>query len=207
MDAFLFATAHCQFGSRWADEACLFSNLRADTYCRIVKGVLARMAPSMLEILVWGMSKFMYELQFENKKFRHFPKAFVAVDATVQEATAWGSTFEAKKRIFSKEHKSYCLKAEVGVQPTGLANHVSGFCLGAVHDMTLFCNRLEGHTKLLKKAQQDAEIINARHLHASYPVQWAMLLNKGYNGASKLLRGIMPYKQMRPLSVDELEFN
>ena len=73
----------------------------------------------MIEIFVNAAFKTMSELVASGNTFQHNSDALYAVDATVQESTKRGGLNDAAKPMFSRKHKAYCLKTEIGIQPTG----------------------------------------------------------------------------------------
>ena len=84
MDAFLFTIAHCQYGSRWADESRSVSDMRPDGYRALVVNVLKHMSSAMVEIFADSAFKSMSDLVASGQTFGHNPHALYVADATVQ---------------------------------------------------------------------------------------------------------------------------
>ena len=169
-----------------------------DGYRALVVNVLKHMSSAMVEIFFDGAFKSMSDLVTSRQTFGHNPHALYVADATVQECTKRGGLYDATKPMFSGKHKAYYLKTEVEVQPSGQAIYVTPHWLGSVHDMTIFRSQQSRHVQLMTKSANKIENIpDLGPMNQKYPNQWSILLDKGYDGASSLVRTITPKKYAR----------
>ena len=90
----------------------------------------------------------------------------------------------------------YRFKTEVAVGPDGQACYVSIPYPGSVHDMKIFCNHIDKHLERLEKGpSNDREIDSLTIDSVGEAKMWAALMDRGYQGASKLGRFITPRKR------------
>ena len=103
----------------------------------------------------------------------------------------------------------YGLKVEASVVYPGVCIDVSPCSVGSTSDFTIFTQRLELHQSFLKKTEN--ENLHEDHGEGSqnYPKMWAVLVDKGYQGAMSLLRAIHPKKKPAggELSREDVERN
>ncbi len=87
----------------------------------------------------------------------------------------------------------YGYKTEVSVAPTGLAIDATAHKPGSVSDLVIFQGNLDFHKgALLKEDDDDGD---TGLLSTKYPGSWAVLLDKGYQGAQQYVRAIIPKKK------------
>lgn len=127
-------------------------------------------------------------------KFDDYPEVGLVIDVTFQTRTRPKMLFKEAQYYFSGKHSSYGYKTEVAHLPNGLAVFVSDFYAGSVHDFTIFKDNLEIYKTFLQKIGSDHKIEDKGELKDKYPKSWALLVDKGYQGASDLMRAIVPKK-------------
>ncbi len=111
------------------------------------------------------------------------------------------------KLYFSGKHKLYGYKTEISVAPTGHVIDVTAHKPGIVSDLVIFQGNLDFHKGALVKEQDDD--CDTGVLSTNYPDSWAVLLDKGYQGAQEYVRAIIPKKKPhgRLLTLDDKTFN
>ncbi|RHY33102.1 hypothetical protein DYB32_001845, partial [Aphanomyces invadans] len=153
----------------------------------------------------WSMD----QLVASGQRFAHFPAALYSVDVTFQPTYAPAGSFREKKLFYSKKHGQYGLKVEASVLPTGFAFHVSTAVPGSVLDIAIFEANEEFHAQKMRKTDKERDMRDDGPLVDVYPLEWAILADKGYQGLQRRLRAITPTK--RPpgglLSMSEMENN
>ena len=113
------------------------------------------------------------------------------------------------KPHFSGKHHLYGYKMELSIRVNGLAALCSKHYPGAVHDIQIFQDRIATHKKRLLKHDDDKDIAESDLGSAEYPTYWAILADKGYEGADEMTRAITPYKKpiRGVLSAEKEDFN
>jgi len=101
---------------------------------------------------------------------------------------------------FSAKHKLYGFKIECSVAPPGVAVDVSAHTPGSSSDLTIMLDRLHIHRQLLRKEEDSVPDLGAEP--TQFPNMWAVLVDKGYQGAGRVLRTIQPKKQPRGGTLD-----
>ena len=93
--------------------------------------------------------------------------------------------------------------------PTGQAINCSKHYPGAVSDIVIFYENLDFHEEALRKKGSETNIVDDGLLVNDHEDQWAVLVDKGYQGAAKWVRAIHPKKKQphRMLSLDDTRFN
>ena len=89
----------------------------------------------------------------------------------------------------------YGLKTEFSILPNGIAVFASPSYPGSRADLDIFKAHIQQHRAILRKRASEHEIPDAYKLYEKYPDLWAVLVDKGYYGATKLVRAIHPKKK------------
>ncbi|KAG2793296.1 hypothetical protein PC116_g27661 [Phytophthora cactorum] len=103
----------------------------------------------------------------------------------------------SKKFYFLAKHKPYGFKIECSVAPPGVAVDVSDHSPGSTSDLMMMLDRLSIHRQMLRK--EGPEIGGEP---TQFPQMWTTLVDKGYQGAGRVLRTIQPKKQSRGGTLD-----
>ncbi len=124
-----------------------------------------------------------------------------------QQANRPSGTLLEGKLYFSGKHKLYGYKTEVSVAPTGHAIDVTAHKPGSISDLVIFQGNLDFHKQALTKHDDDDQD-NGLH-SVRYPDNWAVLLDKGYQGAQQYVRAIIPKKKPhgKLLTIEEENWN
>ena len=123
-----------------------------------------------------------------------YPEVALVVDVTFQMRTRPKMLFRDAQYYFSGKHHAYGYKTEVAHLPNGLAVFVGDTYAGSVHDFTIFKDNIEIYEKFLEKKGSDMNVNDQGELKDKYPKHWALLADKGYQGASEKIRAILPSK-------------
>ena len=144
-----------------------------------------------------------------NKLFKNQPHALYATDVTFQQTNRPSGNHQESKFMFSAKHKLYGYKMEVLVFPSGLAACASAHRAGSVSDLAIFREMYDFHKTATEKGMDQLTIPDHGPLRGNYPNLWAILTDKGYQGAADDL-GVLYPKKKKPhkmLSVNEEEGN
>ena len=124
-----------------------------------------------------------------------------------------GVSFERQrsrgKKYFIGKHKLYGYKVEVEVRPDGIAIGRTDNYAGSVSDFDIFKENIRFHKRRFKKSREEREQTDI-NLHAGqWRADWALLVDKEYQGALEICRAIHPKKkpQNGRLTIDEEQFN
>ena len=132
-----------------------------------------------------------------GQTFEKFPYALYAHDVKFQVAYRPGGRFDEQKRYFSGKHKLYGYKIDCSVVPPGVAVHVSKHYTGSISDLSIVLDNMEIHKQMLKKTEEERASADYGELHDKFRNEWALLVDKGYEGLSQRLRAIQPKKKPR----------
>jgi hypothetical protein len=135
-----------------------------------------------------------------------FPEVALITDATVYPVFRPGGDFDMAKKFYCGKHHFYCVKQEVTINRKGLAVLFSPAVQGTDHDFEVFKNRVQIHKDALKKLNPVPHGIQAPVDPLGGQSTWGEMLDKGYEGASRLLRAITP-KKGNDLTQAETESN
>ena len=97
--------------------------------------------------------------------------------------------------MFSAKHKLYGYKMEVSVFSSGLAACASAHRAGSVSDLTIFREMYDFHKTATEKGMDQLIIPDHGPLRGKYPNLWAILTDKGYQGAADDLRVLYPKRK------------
>ncbi|OWY99315.1 LOW QUALITY PROTEIN: hypothetical protein PHMEG_00029695 [Phytophthora megakarya] len=136
----------------------------------------------------------------EGNTFSNYLHALYATDVKFQPAYRPTGRFTEQKVYFSAKHKLYGFKIECSVAPPGVAVDVSDHAAGSRSDITMMLDRLSIHRQMLKK--EDDSVPELGGEPSQFPQMWGVLVDKGYQGAGRVLRTIQPRKQPRGGTLD-----
>jgi hypothetical protein len=155
-----------------------------------------RTLEKIVELLTNELIQIVYkdEQVKKNIGLEDYPEVGLVVDVTFQMRTRPKMLFKEAQYYFSGKHHAYGYKTEVAHLPNGLAIFISDTYAGSVHDFTIFKDNLEIYEKFLEKKGLDMNVNDQGELKDKYPKHWALLADKGYQGASEKIRAILPSK-------------
>ena len=134
----------------------------------------------------------MLTLQEHGKTFKNYKYARYATDVTFQQSNRPTGNMQEGKKYFSGKHKLYGYKTEVSVLRIGLAINYTAHYPGSVSDIDIFKNNINFHKKALIK---EFTVDDFGELSVEFPLYWAILLDKGYQGIKEFIRAIHPKKK------------
>lgn len=195
-DVLFMTLATLKHGGHWEFMGRMFG-IKGPTFERMVLRFITMLSPVIQDRFVakaaseWDMDK----LHEAEKTFTSFKCARYATDVTFQQALRpSGNIFEGK-RYFSGKHKLYGYKCDFSVLPNGLAVCVSDHYPGSVSDLEIFQRMRPKHEVLSRKADRDSSIQDFDPLRMEHPGKWAIICDKGYEGAQEFMRTIRPKKK------------
>ncbi len=97
----------------------------------------------------------------------------------------------------------YGYKTEVSVALTGLAIDTTDHKPGNISDLVIFQVNLQCHQEGLIKYGEDADLPDPS-TSTKFPDSWAVLMDKGYQGAQQQICGIIPKKLMANFSQSKM---
>ncbi|RHY68737.1 hypothetical protein DYB34_009084 [Aphanomyces astaci] len=180
---------HC---GNWDIVAQTFRTTVA-TFEKRVMSFIEVMHPYLLRKYVHGMaSKWsMHELAANGTRFEHYPYARYATDVTFQQTNVPVGSYAEKKLYYSGKHHLYGHKVEVSVLPNGLAINCTSYHKGSVSDKAIFDDNLDFHRTNLTKHPSEMEMTDT----GGHVEQWAVLVDKGYQGIQHEVRAVLPTKK------------
>jgi len=195
-DAIFMILAVAKHGDHWDMLARTFQ-MKAPTFERIITKFLEMLYEEVNEKFVldiadkWTMRRVLNcGVAFKTHKYARY-----ATDVTFQQANRPSGNMEEGKRYYSGKHKLYGYKVEVSVLPVGFAIASSNHHAGSRSDIDIF-HRMEAvHTRLLNKSDNDRDIADIGPGSEKYPNSWAVIADKGYQGAKEFIRTICPKKK------------
>ncbi|ETV71331.1 hypothetical protein H257_13458 [Aphanomyces astaci] len=132
----------------------------------------------------------MSELRAQDHTFGNNPYALYATDVKFQPTERPAGRHGEAKPYFSAKHKLYGLKIEASVSPQGRLVDMSEAHRGAVADLTIMRSRIDQHVGALAKSDNKLSILDHGEQVDTYPGMRALLVDKGYYGASVDVRTI-----------------
>ena len=209
-DVFFMALYTLKGGRHWDYMGCMF-RIKWSVFQSMVKTFLILISEELYEGMVVEQRRrnTMRHFSAANKLFKHHPHALYATDVTFQQTNRPSGNHQESKSMFSVKHKLYGYNMEISVFPTGLAACASAHRRGSVSDLTIFNEMYEFHKTATEKAMDDLSIPDHGPLRSKYPNLWAVLADKGYQGAADELR-VLYLKKKKPhkmLSVDDEQDN
>ncbi|POM79802.1 Lamin-like protein, partial [Phytophthora palmivora] len=91
----------------------------------------------------------------------------------------------------------YGYKLECSVAYPGVAIDLSPHEPGSKSDLTMFLDRKAVHMDMLQKTMEELEIEDNGEGGAQHPLQWGVLVDKGYQGSEGSIRTIQPKRKPR----------
>ena len=137
----------------------------------------------------WSMKT----LSENYKLFKKYLMARYATDVTFHPSSRPSGSLEEGKKYFSGKHKLCGYKVEVSITLNGFAICSNLHEPGLVSDWVIFRDMQWFHERALHK--KEATIEDSGPLEEEYLGQWAILADKGYQGAAKICRVIHPKRK------------
>ena len=137
----------------------------------------------------------MKELHANGHVFKNYPMARYATDVTFQPAFRPSGSVEEGKRYYSGKHKLYGFKVEVSVTPNGFGVGSRMHEPGSFSDLVIFQEMQWFHRRTQRKKSDEMDMADSGPLAERYPNQWAVLADKGYQGAGVFCRIIHPKRK------------
>lgn len=204
-DVFLMVLTVAKFAGKWDFLAHLFK-MKTPSFEKLVLKFLEIIAPTMYDSQVKDVAS--SASISTGASFQYFPHAKYATDVTFQHTNRPSGNHEESKSYFSGKHRLYGYKCEVSVLPSGLAIGFTKHYAGSISDIDILHRNIRFHRwAAKKKAAEDME--DNGDSSEEYPTQWAILVDKGYQGGEEFLRVIHPVKKPKGkmLTVHEQEYN
>ncbi|OWZ00758.1 hypothetical protein PHMEG_00027983 [Phytophthora megakarya] len=132
--------------------------------------------------------------------FSNYPHALYATDVKFQTTYRPTGRFTEQKVYFSAKHNLYGFKIECSVAPPGVVVDVSDHAPGSRSDLTMMFDWLSIDRQMLKK--EDDSVPELGGEPSQFSQMWGVLVDKGYQGAGRILRTIQPQKQPRGGTLD-----
>ncbi|ETV78023.1 hypothetical protein H257_08240 [Aphanomyces astaci] len=104
-------------------------------------------------------------------------------------------SYAEKKLFYSGRHHLYGHKVEASVFPNGFAINCTSYYKGSVSDKTIFDENLDFHAANLCKEATDMDLADADGLGPDRELRWAVLVDKGYQGAQRNVRAVLQLKK------------
>ncbi|OWZ03843.1 hypothetical protein PHMEG_00024360 [Phytophthora megakarya] len=200
----LAALKHC--GS-WDTMSGMFE-MDSSPFQKMVKKFLTMLEPYRYDTFVkveetrWTMR----ELMLTRSTFKNFPCARYATDVTFQHSDRPTGNFNEAKKFYSGKHHLYGHKVEVSVLPKGIATNCTAWSPAATSDYNMFLDNAEFHHSAMQKLEGEADLNDEGPVQDRFKNDWAILVDKGYQGLQRGFRTIQPKRKARgvpPLSADE----
>jgi hypothetical protein len=191
LDSFFFTLVMLKHYESWDKFAVTYKVKRPGIILAITKTL-----EKIVELLTKELMKIIYkdEQLKKNIQLEDYPEVGLVVDVTFQQRSRPKMLFNEAQYYFSGKHGAYGFKTEVAHLPNGLAIFISDTYAGSVHDFTIFKDNVEGYKTFLEKKSSDHKVEDKGELKNKYPKHWALMADKGYQGAVELLRAILPCK-------------
>ena len=197
-------------GQQWNFTARLFS-VKCSTFERLITGFLRMLSEYMYDICVarveekWTMAK----CRLEDRAFSNSEYGRYAVDVNFQQSNRPSGSVSEGKRYFSGKHNLYGYKVEASVLLTGLAIGCTENYPGSVSDLEIFRRNRPFHEEASKRGARDLRYTDGGRLSEFMDDYWAILADKGYQGAAEDLRVVGPVRTPAhaKLSLEDVDFN
>lgn len=201
-DSFFVTLAVLKHFDTWFKHALDF-NMTVSTIEKTVHRVIEIVESRLYELPVKPVV--MADQQAEGHLFKNHPYALYATDVKFQPAYRPTGRFIEQKVYFSAKHKLYGFKIECSVAPPGVAVAMSVHHPGSTSDLTIMLDRVTTHRQLLKKGGE--HLLGLDREATEFPGMWAMLVDKGYQGAGRVLRTIQPKKKTKGSTLDHVDLS
>lgn len=195
-DVFFMVLETLKHGGLWDMNARLFG-IKGPTFERMVIFFMSKITPLLWQVVEgWEKKYTMTRLLKDKKTFSTFRVALYATDVTFQNTNRPAGNHQESKCYFSNKHKLYGYKTEVSVLPNGIAAGCTVHHPGSVSDLTIFRKNISWRRVALSKTEAEiVEISDMGPLVQTFKGQWAILMDKGYQGAAEIARAITPKKK------------
>ncbi len=196
MDILFMCLVVLKHGGSWDALGTIFC-IKGPTFMRLITQCVSKIVPLSVERFVKKYDQKM-TMQYLNEKgqlFINHPYALEAIDVTFQQSNRPSGNMQEGKNFFSGKHKLYGYKVEVAVRPNGFATAFSAHFLGSTSDLTIMHARLKYHEERLKKREDEENYSDNYAFSEEYQDQWSVIIDKGYQSASEVLRAIIPKKK------------
>ena len=157
-----------------------------------INRTLEKIKEPLMEALIKPIFK--DEQNKKGIKLDDYPEVGLIVDVTFQSRTRPKMLFKEAQYYYSRKHSSYGYKTETGHLPNGILVFVGDTYAGSVHDFSIFKDNIEIYKSFLEKKGYEHKVEDKGELKQKYPKSWALMADKGYQGASDLMRAIIPVK-------------
>jgi len=191
MDGFFFTLVMLKHYEKW-DKFSTTYKVKRSVIATSIEKALKKIEKDLTSELIKPMFK--DEQVIKEIILKDYPEVGLVVDSTFQTRTRPNMLFKEAQYYFSGKHHSYGYKTEVAHLPNGLAAFVSDVYAGSVHDFAIFKETVELYKKFLEKKGQDFKVKDDGEFKDKYPKLWALMADKGYQGACELIRAILPTK-------------
>ncbi|KUF99909.1 hypothetical protein AM587_10001449 [Phytophthora nicotianae] len=209
-DVFFMTLSSLKHLGKWDTVARVF-RIPPSTFQKMIRKFMDILSPILYEMYVekandqWTLGKIVRS----GHAFKYFPYARYATDVTFQHANKPSGNMSEILRCYSGKHHLYGYKVEVSVLPNGVAINCTEHTGGSTHDAEIFRRNAAFHSRALHKHSSDANVRDEGKLQDKYPKEWAVLVDKGYQGMAREYRAIHPIKsgRLQPLSLEDASFN
>ena len=196
-DLFFMMLCVLKSNNHWDYQAEMFQRETSSFERSIVK-MIVTVEPLLYKAFVIDEQVRADMASLEGNQFEYFSQALYATDVNFQQAGRPGTQWDVSKEYFSKKHGLYGYKTEASVLPSGLAIDVTDHAKGATSDITIFKENIDFHKNQIRKDGDDLMIHDpVKDEPEQQHTTWAILFDKGYQGAQKRLRAILPIKKKR----------
>jgi hypothetical protein len=194
-DAFFMTLVMLKEGGTWESNAKRF-RLATTTFTDVVTKFIKMLAPKIYVDYVEERcdEATMRRACTRGNTFDNYPCASYAVDVTFQQSWRPGGSIRENGKFYSGKHHLYGLKVEVSVDKRGFAINCTQHEPGATRDLTMFKQKKAFHLQKIQKLPGDESLPDEGPLLNAHPNEWAILADKGYQGAADYLRCIIPKK-------------
>lgn len=193
-------------GGKWDFLGQMFK-IKGPTFEKMIVNFMHVVGPPLVSGLIEDIRK---ERRGELvKKFVNFPYASYATDVTFQQCNRPSGNMAEGKKYFSGKHHLYGYKVEASVGPDGICLGFTKHYAGAVADIDIFHKNSGFHRGCLRKERDERMTRDDGILSDKYPNHWAVIVDKGYQGAAEFMRVIHPRKKPahRMLRLCDEQFN
>lgn len=198
-DVLLMTLTVLKHGGSWDFLSKMFK-IKGPTFERTVMTFVDVIEPFLFKQSVanWEKKFTMDRLMADKTVFKYSKHALYATDVTFQQSNRPSGNHEEAKGYFSGKHKLYGYKNEVSVLPNGLAINVTEHYPGSVADLVILRENLKFHRNALRKTEsEEADYHDIGALAEEFKGFWALIMDKGYQGAEEILRAVIPKRKPR----------
>ncbi len=199
-----------KYGGQWDVLARIFS-IKTPTFERVIMQFIKLTGPFLYKHFVTDIEgeEDLQRLYQNNILFKNFPCARYATDVRFQQSNRPSGTMQEGKVYYSGKHKLYGIKQEISVNASGLAIMCTQHYPGSSADIDIMHLHAAAHTRMLKKHKGEELIVDVANFVDDHDNSWAVLCDKGYQGAREFVRAIHPKKtpQLGHLTTQDVAYN